>query len=141
MRTEEVADLPSWLVLRLEAKVQIRPVEAVRDGPRWFREELRDDVAPGGRVGGGGERDHLQPAERLAQAGERPVFGPEIMTPLRDAMRLVDGQPLDAGRLETFDEGRVGEPLGRNVEEAERPVFEEPPGLVGFLLVVRRIQR
>ncbi len=49
-------------------------------------------------VGGRGQRRHRHAAERLARLGEQAVFGPEIVAPLRDAMRLVDGEPADAER-------------------------------------------
>ena len=121
---EEVADLPARLVLGGEAQVEVRPVEAVDDGARRSREKLGDDVAPRGGIGGGGERDHLDAAERLAEAGERPVFGAEVVAPLRYAVRLVDGEALDAGRLQRAGEGGIGEALGRDVEEAERALLE-----------------
>ena len=59
--------------------------------------ELRRDVLPRRLVGGRREGEDLDVAERLAGAGERAVFGAEIVPPLRHAMRLVDGEPADAG--------------------------------------------
>ena len=93
---QEIVDLPARLLLRREGELQVRPVEGVHHHLRRLREELlamsacvcRSAVAVSAVTG------HI--AERLARLGEQAVFGAEIMPPLRDAMRLVDGEPRHA---------------------------------------------
>ena len=97
--------------------------------------------APRGAVGGRGEGDDGHAAERLAGAGEQAVFGAEVVAPLRDAVGLVDGEAADAGAPEARGEGLVADALGRDVEEAERAVVEQAPGLVAPKIVGRRIER
>src|SRR5260370_20063352 len=40
----------------------------------------------------GGERGDRAVGEEFTEAAELPVFGPEVMSPLGDAMRFVDGE-------------------------------------------------
>ena len=54
--------------------------------------EPLDDVAARRPVGGGGERDARHVGKALVQDRELAVFRAEIVAPLRDAMRLVDGE-------------------------------------------------
>ena len=70
--------------------------------------------------GGGGEGQHgmqFQPARHLGQA---QIFGPEVVTPLRDAVRFVDGQQRNFCAGEPFHEGLAHEPFRRDVEQLER---------------------
>ena len=69
---------------------EIRPVERSDELDRILQRELRGDVAPdaGGRRGRVSvERDAGQ---QLAEPSELAVLRPEIVTPLADAVRLVD---------------------------------------------------
>ncbi len=47
------------------------------------------------RIGRGGEGDARNIGKALRQCGELQIFRPEIMAPLADAMRLVDGEERD----------------------------------------------
>ncbi len=77
------------------------------------------------RFAGDGSRD----------LGEIGVFGAEIMAPLRDAMGLVDGQNIGAGRAQ--ERLRIGahQPFGRDIEEAIAPL---PQALLDRGVVARR---
>ena len=85
--------------------------------------ELREDVGLDGGRGGCGERDDGGAVVSAAQArdmfAEHAVVGPEIVSPLRDAMRLVD---CDEGKLlfgEHLSEAGDAEALGGDEEEVE----------------------
>ena len=59
--------------------------------------------------------------KQLGEAAELAIFGPEIVAPLADAMRLVDGKERDVG----IGDERAGSPavisaLGRDIEQIER---------------------
>ena len=97
--------------------------EAADEDPRVPEPEALGDLAPGRRVRGGGERDAWHPGVALVQHREPEVFGPEVVAPLRDAVRLVNGEQRDAGAAANAVEQREGalahQPLRRDVEEVE----------------------
>ena len=62
------------------------------------------------------------------------VFGPEVVAPLADAMRLVDREPLHAHLRKQVEQAGVHQSLGRREEQPKftggQPVADLPP-LVG----------
>ena len=52
---------------------------------------------------------------------EVPVVGPEVVSPLGDAVRLVDGNEADGYGVEERRKGRNREALGRDVEDFDPP--------------------
>ena len=79
------------------------------------------DVPARGLVGGRGQRHDLNAGELGGEISQIEIVGAEIVPPLRDAVRLVDGEQRDA----RFQEHRPGvverQPLGRDVEQAQVP--------------------
>src|SRR5674476_1412580 len=63
------------------------------------------------------ERDarHVRPA--LAEQRKSQVVGTEVVTPLRDAMGLVDGEHRDLQLVEEVLGARDAESLGRQVQQ------------------------
>ena len=64
----------------------------------------------------------LTSAKQRAQRAELPVLRPEVVPPLADAVRLVDGDEADAGSAEQRQEAvaaLAGQPLGRDVEQRD----------------------
>ena len=95
---------------------QVRPVEAGRDRDRVAGEDLGLDVGAGRGIGRRGEPDDRHAGEMPAQSAERFVFRPERRAPLRDAMRLVDGDEAEVEIAERAQHRRRHQPLGRHVE-------------------------
>ena len=58
------------------------------------------------RVGGGGAGDERHAGEQPAQLPELHVLGPEVVAPLADAVRLVDGEEGDAAGCATAGRGQ-----------------------------------
>jgi hypothetical protein len=116
---QELVDLAARLVLGCEGELEVRPVEGMHHQMRRPRKELLGDVLARLPVGCRGQRRHRHAAQRLARLGEQPVFGPEIMTPLRDAMGFVDGQPRHAETTQPADQPFPRQPLGRDEEQAQ----------------------
>ena len=52
--------------------------------------------------------------------GQLQVVGPEVVAPLGDAVRLVDGEQRDASARELCEEALVVEALRRDVEKLQR---------------------
>ena len=87
------------------------------------RLEPLDDVGARQRVGGRGQRDARHVGKALVQHRQAQVVLAEIVSPLADAMRLVDReqreQPALVQRIELRQHARRRDPLGRGVKEDE----------------------
>ena len=137
----EVHDLPARPVLGLEGEVDVRPVEAAQEHlRRRTPEQPGHDLVPGLGVGGGGKRRQRH-AQRLPQLAHAQVVGPEVVPPLADAMRLVHGDGGDAGAAQHRHRRPRGEPLGRHVEDLQRPLTQPGEDGVRLGLGVARGQR
>ncbi len=119
MRRHEIGDLARRALLRLEGEGNVRPVEAVHEDFRLRVEQPPHDVDPRHRVGGRRQREEGRAAKLPAERTELQVVGAEIVSPLRDAMRFVDGEPRQPDLGQPRLEAGRGEPLGRCIEEAE----------------------
>ena len=84
--------------------------------------ELLHDVVLHGRRRRGRERDDGRGAKERQALAEHAVVGPEVVPPLRDAVRLVDRDERGLSPREHLGEARHLEPLGRDEEEVELPV-------------------
>lgn len=106
--------------------------------PGLLQTEPRGDLLVGGLGGGGGQRDprHLGPA--LVEHGQREVVGPEVVAPLGDTVRLVDGEERHLAPVEEPLGALGAEALGSQIEQVEL-VGEE--GLLDGLPLVRILGR
>ncbi len=92
-------------------------VEARRDADRLAQPEARDDVVRHLRRGGRGRGDDRPGAEPARGVGQAEVVGPEVVPPLRDAVRLVDDEQADPRLPDPLQEAGRREPLRRHVEQ------------------------
>ena len=92
MARQHVEQLRRLADLRLRADLEVRAMEARDEHLGVIHAQRMQDVGAGARIRGGGQRDARHAGEAFRQAGERAVFRPELVAPLRDAMRLVDGE-------------------------------------------------
>ena len=90
MTGEDVEQLSLQRRSRKDAIEQVRPIERADELDRIVERELRGDVAPDACGRGRGERMQAGAGKLLAQTGELPVFGTEIVPPLADTVRFVD---------------------------------------------------
>ncbi|KAG0731573.1 hypothetical protein G6F23_015174 [Rhizopus arrhizus] len=69
--------------------------------------------------GGGGERNarHVGPA--LVQHRQAQVFRPEVVAPLRHAVRLVDGEQRDAAAFQQLQATVGQQSFGGNVQQVQ----------------------
>ena len=137
---DELGELAARLVLRLEAERDVRPVERVQEDARPALEQALGDVLARRLVGGRREGEGLDVAERPAGATDRAVLGAEIVPPLRHAMRLVDGEPPDAGVAQARRQALGLEPLRRDEEQAQLLFAQEPPGLARLVVAGRGVE-
>ena len=85
-------------------------------------------------VRGRRHRDHLDARQRFRDLAQAEIFRAEIVAPLRDAMRFVDGEQIDLSLPQGGDRVVAQEPLGRDIEKPERTLVEaarDPSPFVG----------
>ena len=85
-------DLQDFIGARNDAVAQIRPVEIADQDERLAQPQLAADVGAHVLRRGGREGMNRRAGKKLAQLAELAVFGTEVMSPVADAMRLVDGE-------------------------------------------------
>ena len=94
---DEGPELGAFLLARRRADEDVRPVEAAaEDRAVSGKAQLGADILDRARIGGRGQCQPGDLGEAVRQHPEAAVFRPEMMAPLADAMRLVDGEEGDA---------------------------------------------
>ncbi len=88
------------VVLQLHPVADVGPVEAGHKLSGLRQLELLDDVLTGVLVGRGRQGDFGDIAESLRHLRNAQVLGPEIVPPLRHAVRLVDREQGNGDSLE-----------------------------------------
>ncbi len=98
---KESQQLFARLFLGHDAIKDVGPVEAGQKALCVLQVQTRDDFFTGALVGSGGQRDARHVRKQLGQLPQLQVFRAEVMTPLRHAVRFVDGKQ---GDLEVLQE-------------------------------------
>jgi hypothetical protein len=104
-------------LLALGGEREVGTVETVDELLRVFHAQLRADIGACARIGGGGGGDAGHVRKRISQATQRAIVRPEIMAPLADAVRLVDGDQRHLHLLKTRCQRPIRQRLGRDVEQ------------------------
>ena len=97
--------------------------------------ELRDDIVLHDGRCGRGEREHRRGAQQVQVLPEHAVVGTEIVAPLRDAVRLVDGDERGLALGEHLGKAGNAQPLRRDEEELQAAVEVVDAGLARGLAV------
>ncbi len=118
---DEGEQLVARVVLLDDAVADVRPVEAGDEHARIVQRQPLDDLLAGERVGRGRECNTRHLREALVQHRQLDVLGPEVVAPLRHAVRLVDREQPHAGTFEQVEEARRHQPLGRHIEDFQPP--------------------
>ena len=95
--------------------------------------ELCQDVVPDTLRGAGRECRYRMVGKLFADAVEQAIFGPELVTPFRDAMRFVDGEETDGNARQPAERVGPRQTFGRKVQQAK--------GALGSLLHARATVR
>jgi len=102
--------------------------------------KVLDDVFAndgGGRCGEGGDRGA---AERLDRTSQAEIVRPEIMTPLRQAMRLVDGETGHPLASKEIQKAGGPETLGGDIEQSAVARADHRKRFPPFLLVLEAVK-
>ena len=114
--------------LALGGKGQLGPVEGGDELPGLAQMQALADVLPGPGIGGGGHRQARDPGEDLGQPAQQAVLGTEVMPPLADAVRLVDGDDGEGNARQPLQHPGLEQALGRDVEQVQGPGLDPRPG-------------
>ena len=137
---DEIRQLAARLVLRLEAQIEIRPVEGMHENLWRRRKQPLDDVGSCRAVRGRREGDRLRAAQCIYRPANLAILGPEIMAPFGHAMGFVDRDPPDAASFQRGRQPVHREALGRNEQEPQFARTDQPPCVVRFFSGVVGIQ-
>ncbi len=117
----DVEDLPLQARAREHAIDEVRPIERSDELDRILEPELRRDVATNARRGGRRVGMEADAGKEAAEPAELPVLGTEVVPPLADAVRLVDGNELHVALRESRQKpvaALAGEPLRRDIQQS-----------------------
>ena len=119
LRGEDGLELRPQPVARADMVADVGAVEAGDDQPVVADPQLGEDVGAGAGVGGGGQRQPGDVGETVEQGAEQAIVGAEVMSPLADAMRLVDREQRDGHFAEHPRETLARRAFGGSVEQVE----------------------
>ena len=138
---------PSWRATKLRncrfhsrfilhRELDVGAVEAEHEVLRLAAEEFLGDVVPGHLVGGRRQRRDGNPGEELTQPAQVLILRPEGGPPLRDTMRLVDGEQAYMQAIERRQHALGHQPFRGHVEKARLARRGAAPGrdIVGAAL-------
>ena len=137
---DEVQQLRARVVLFDDAIADVRPIEARHENARVIQREAVNDLIARDGIRGGRQRDSRHVRKALVQHRQLNVFRPEIVPPLRHAMRFVDGEQADARALQQFLETGRHQALRRDVEQVDLTVAQRALGRHRLGARQRRIQ-
>ena len=86
----------------LDKVMDIRTVETGYKEPCLPDIELQGDVLSCNDVRAGGQRNHWHKGEGVSYHGKPEIFGPEVMSPLGYAVRLIYGKEGDVKGLQNW---------------------------------------
>jgi hypothetical protein len=120
---QKAEQLLAWLILLHHAIADIGSIEAGNEFLRIRQGEPGLDLGARDAVGGRRQTDPGYVRKALVKNGELDIFRAEVMSPLRDAMRLVDREQrqsvLALNLREMVEEGFGHQALWRHVEQVE----------------------
>ena len=137
----ELHHLRGGLGFRDDPVIQVRTIEAREENFRIPQFELSADVFPHPRRGRGGESEERQSGETFAHLAQAPVFRTKVVTPLADAMRLIDREGLHPPLRQLGQKFRQHEPLRREIKEPVFAGIQLGKTLAGLGRIEGRIQK
>ncbi len=141
VRLQEVQKLRRFTHLRRGRQTQIGPVEAGDEHRRVIHPQRRQDVGAGAWIGRRGQCDSRHTGEDVRQSAQLAKFWPELVAPLRDAVRLVNGDQRQPQPGQPLDRAVAEQPLGRDVEQVESLLDQVARNGPGFGRIKLRMQR
>src|ERR1043166_5462019 len=102
---------------------------------------MRQDIAPHFRRGRGGERRNLGAAQCFEDLIEPEIIGPEIVTPHRKAMGLINGEERDRALSQRFEKRPAPKAFRRNIDQLKFAPGQRSNALALFLRAERTVDQ
>ena len=121
---QQGAQLGPLALARRRLDEDVRAVEGGTEDRRFGQSQLQADILDRTRVGGRRERQARDTRKAFAKHAEAPVFRPEVMPPLADAMRLVHGKERDRDLVQPLERAIQRQALRRDIEQLQPPAMQ-----------------
>ena len=119
--------------LALRRQGELGPREGVDELARAVEPQLGADVLARAGVCGGRDGKPRHAGEDLGEPAERAVLGAEVVAPLADAVRLIDGDEREGQTRQPLQHGGLHQAFGREVEQVELARADPPPDVAAHL--------
>ena len=116
-------------------------MEAGDEHRRVIHPQRRQDVSAGAWIGRRGQCDARHPGEDVRQSAQLAKFRPELVAPLRNAVRLVNSDQRQPQPGQPVDRAVAEQPLGRDVEQVEALLDQVARNGSGFRRIKLGMQR
>ena len=139
-----VDELAGGVRFRPHRQKEVRAIERAHENLGRADKQPVGDFGSGRGVRRGGHADRLDAMEGFCNLTQAQILRPEVVAPLRDAMRLVDGEKIDRDFAHCGDDVVAQQPFRRNIEKPERAVVQaarhpSPLVVVGGGIEARRL--
>ena len=116
---EESGELIAGVGLRRDTVLDVRTVEPADEPAGADQAEPFPDFTARCLVCGSRQRHPRHAGEAVPQYGELEVLRPEVVTPLRDTVRLVDGEERHVDLVEQRQRPFAQEPFRRGIQQVD----------------------
>ena len=103
----------------VDAIADVRTIKAGDEFASVLQMQALDDFFSRQGISGSCERDPRDAREALSKHGKPDVLRPEVVTPLRNAMRFIDGEQRQLRGRQQLQAAISEQPLRRNVEKIQ----------------------
>jgi len=126
---------------RVDRVADVRAVEAGDEALCAVQPQHGGDLFARTLARRGGQRDARHLRETLAQQRQLPVLGAEVVPPVRNAMRLVNGEQGEASRCQQFQRPLGQQPLRGDIEQVQRAAPKFPLDLERLSVIQTGVEK
>ena len=141
MVAQKIQQLAARVGFLADAVADVGAIEARHEYLRGVQIKPGEDFGTRRGVGRRGKRDARHIGKAFVQGRQAEVFRAEVVSPLRHAVRFVDGKQRDAGLFEKTLETRREQAFGRDIQQLQIPCRECALDLHGGRAVEAGIQK
>ena len=141
MPPDRLRDLRIHIQFRPHSIKQVRAIERSDQHRRLCEAELLDDVGAHARGRRRGVGVNARARKTRLQFRESAIFGPEVVPPLADAMRLVDRKAGDLQARRQLEKSRRQQPLRRDEYKMMPPAGDLALDVADFHLIHAAMKR
>ena len=117
--SEQIEKLCRFADLWRCANMEIGPVETGDERLRGRHFQRTQNVGPSARIRSGRQRQARDCGELIREARQPAIFRAELVSPMRDTMRFIDGKQRQPQSRQPFQHAVRQQPFRRDVEQIE----------------------